>query len=426
MRRLVAGLVLLTALGLGGFDGLPARAASDDDAAANRLVVEAVRLAGEAGAAADPAVRADLLRQALDALDAIVERHPASGHAARLATGQPIGELDRAVVERRWFVARAQACVEAWDRRCFLALALDASSAIDDPDTRSGARMLIAVGEADAGTFERAVQISKSIGSPSSRAWALAGIAYSMARSGMVAEAESLFALAVESANAETDPHGQAWALASIASWRAEAGMPDGASALVERSLVARKRIFSPVYVGNALAAIAEAQAKLGYREESRDTRRQIERLAAELGTGPERLEILSWLAWVQAEVGDVAEALRTLARAFDSVTAIWMNPKWDRVVTLLTTATANTGEFDKALSVVATVETSYWRALAYGRIAETQARFGDSDGARRSVELALDEAAEVNSSASFADLLAEMSLGFRSQTKCGAPEVGC
>lgn len=64
-----------------------------DDARANRLMIEAVKLIEASGREPSPEGRFRLLKQAHDTLVEIVDRHPSSDLAVKLATGQRIGDI---------------------------------------------------------------------------------------------------------------------------------------------------------------------------------------------------------------------------------------------------------------------------------------------------------------------------------------------
>ena len=75
---------------------------ADDAARANRLMIEAVKLieAVELEPSADGKFR--LLKQAHDNLVEIVDRHPSTDLAVKLATGQRIGDISLSESARPW------------------------------------------------------------------------------------------------------------------------------------------------------------------------------------------------------------------------------------------------------------------------------------------------------------------------------------
>ena len=88
---LVGGLLLAS----------PAAQAGPQDAAANRLFVEAVKLSERADAERDSVRRRDLLREAFARLERIVDEFPDSDLAVKLITGEAIGRFDPGEVRER-------------------------------------------------------------------------------------------------------------------------------------------------------------------------------------------------------------------------------------------------------------------------------------------------------------------------------------
>ena len=80
---------------------------ADDDARANRLMVEAVGLIGAAEREPSAEERFRLLHRAHELLLEIVERHPSTTLAVKLATGQRIGTVSLAGVREALDEARA-------------------------------------------------------------------------------------------------------------------------------------------------------------------------------------------------------------------------------------------------------------------------------------------------------------------------------
>ena len=110
---LVAGVLCLLLL--------PAPGLADDEAAqANRLMVEAVRLVQASELEASAEGKYALLKKAHDNFVAIVERHPSTDLAVKLATGQRIGNISLAGVREALDQVRAAtprkagAPVQAW------------------------------------------------------------------------------------------------------------------------------------------------------------------------------------------------------------------------------------------------------------------------------------------------------------------------
>ena len=79
---------------------------ADDADEANRLMIEAVKLIQASGREPSPDEEFRLLRQAYDNLVAIIDRHPSSDLAVKLATGQRIGDISLARVREAMERAR--------------------------------------------------------------------------------------------------------------------------------------------------------------------------------------------------------------------------------------------------------------------------------------------------------------------------------
>ena len=79
---------------------------ADDAAEANRLMIEAVKLIQASGREPSPGGKFRLLKQAYDNLVAIIDRHPSSDLAVKLATGQRIGDISLARVREAMERAR--------------------------------------------------------------------------------------------------------------------------------------------------------------------------------------------------------------------------------------------------------------------------------------------------------------------------------
>ena len=73
-------------------------AVADDPAAANRLLVEAVKLIKAADSKTVASEKLALLEDALAKLNEIIDRHPSSSLAVKLVTDQPIGSLSMAAL----------------------------------------------------------------------------------------------------------------------------------------------------------------------------------------------------------------------------------------------------------------------------------------------------------------------------------------
>ena len=97
MRRILAAVV---------FCLLASASVADDSTQANRLMVDAVRLIQASRLEPSPLGKFELLKQAHANLIEIIERHPSSDLAVKLATGQRIGDISLAIVRKAMDQAR--------------------------------------------------------------------------------------------------------------------------------------------------------------------------------------------------------------------------------------------------------------------------------------------------------------------------------
>ena len=96
--RLVAFACMLCSLAWSSF--------ADDNARANRLMIEAVKLIQASEREPSPDGKFRLLKQAHDSLVEIVDRHPSSDLAVKLATGQRVGDISLSRVREAMEQAR--------------------------------------------------------------------------------------------------------------------------------------------------------------------------------------------------------------------------------------------------------------------------------------------------------------------------------
>ncbi len=176
---LVVG-VLVAALWLGAV-GL---ALADQDADANRLVVEAVKLVEWAEGIEAPAERAAVFKEALAKLDAIVERHPESELAVRLVSGQAIGEIERVEIEKAWQRALTEHCLAEPTRACLGERADAANEALKQSDDRDEVLALIVGGYAELGAYDEALTLAGRVVDGEKRGQAMGGVARTQAQAG--------------------------------------------------------------------------------------------------------------------------------------------------------------------------------------------------------------------------------------------------
>ncbi len=410
MRRLVTVMFLAVVLAIGA--AAPVRSA--DDAGANRLLVEAVALVEQAEAAEAPGDRAGLYRRALGVLDAIVADHPSSDLAVKLATGQSIGALERAEVERQWRLSQAAECIELWDRLCLLDLANAWVRRIDAEYDPSWVLSMIATGRAAAREFTQALHAARSVSDLEMRAWTLGAVAWSMAEAGAGPQAEEVFVEAVGAARAVQNAYGRAWALGNVAGWQADASDISRARQTVREATDVARTLKDPWYLAMVLAPVAEAQIKIGDVVTGRRTLGNAMEFARRIDEPTYRVEAMASIAWVQGETGDLLGARETIEEALDYLNSISVRfdsllVGWSRdgPFSEIAYAQANTGDLEDALQTAENINDPYWRALAFAQNAEAELKFGYIDGAKRSVERSFDVARHLANDTGIVQILA-------------------
>ena len=365
------GIVLVVVALVSGV-AAPARTGADDDAAANRLVVEAVGLVEQAEATESPGDRATLYERALKALDEIVARHPESDVAVRLATGQSIGDLSCVAISRGRSLANAEQCIAEWDRLCLLAVALAMSDAIDDRSNRSWALHQITEGQAEAGASELALETAQAIPRAGDRARALAAIAKSLMEAGAGNQAQKIFSQAITIARGLQNPFSRSLTLGEIAVLQADAGDQTGARMTMEQALESANALEEASQRAQTLVAIGTAQAKTGDASEGRRSLRLADEVASEMTFYPtDRIEILSALAWAWADIGDRDMARETIRDALLLASSLSFPELRDMVLWLVVDAQGKTGDIEHAVFTAESIDDPFRRALALAAIAD-------------------------------------------------------
>lgn len=390
MRQLVAVLLVAGALILGPTS--PPRAG--DNAGANRLLVEAVTLVERAEATEDPSARATLYERALNNLDAIVERHPESEVAVKLATGQRIGTLDRADIRRRGRLARAEHCSAELDRLCVLDVAFELTDADGGESDRGWTLVQIASGRAKAGAFDAAIEAANAITTFDDLPFALVDIARGQFEAGADVEARRTLSQAAEIARLLQDPFERSRALAEVAWAQAVVGNVAAARDSLRQALDAAGVLKFDPHRGLALSTIGKAQVQMGEGEAGRRSFEEAKNIA----TGDNRLRarqrlgILTELALDQNLDGDAARARQSVALAAALVNTT-RNRKLGAIgLSWLVLAQAAVGDFEHAFATAARITSCSDRAGAHALIANEQFRQGHLDVARRTAADAFKE----------------------------------
>ena len=156
---------------------------ASDEPPANRLFVEAAKLIQAAEEEAGGARKLELLKRARHKLETIVDRHPSSGLAVKLISGQKIGTVSLAGLDDEIEVAVIHACPQAPTLDCVLSTAVATAKTIEDAATRAWTFAEIAAAQAKAGYIAETFATAKAIEDAHDRARTFAGIASASAES---------------------------------------------------------------------------------------------------------------------------------------------------------------------------------------------------------------------------------------------------
>ena len=346
MTRLKFGPLALPALVIAGIlaaVAMPA-VALDDEAAANRLVVEAALLVESARDAVEPARRLKLLRRAHDNLKGVVERHSGSGLAVALATGQGIGTLSLRAVAEAHALAEGEACLAAPTSDCLLALS---------------------------------VWIARGLAETGDRDYALRGIVDLLTAAG-------LFDGAVETAKAIDDENDRTWRIIAVLRAQGDAGDAAGAERTLREALAAA----GPDAVmgdSRAMSAIAKVQTALGDAAGALATARRIDDIFW-------RSEAMGLIATAQAAAGDATGAEATLAEALEMALATEADDR-PGVTLPVAEARAAIGDVDGAIALARSLPEPHQRINTLVAIAEAEIEEGDPARARAVLVALVEEA---------------------------------
>ncbi len=166
-------------------------ATAAENTEANKIFVETVQLLDQA-AAAKPSEALGLYEKALQNLDRIVTKYPGSDLAVKIISGQAIGQVSRAGIEKALVEARKAECLRKLSASCIVAEALTTAHSIKDADTRVRALSSIAAAQAQAGmtreaneTLADALTTARSIEDVGLRVEALATLAKPLVKMGL-------------------------------------------------------------------------------------------------------------------------------------------------------------------------------------------------------------------------------------------------
>ena len=289
---------------------------ASDESPANRLFVEAAKLIQVAEEEAGAARKLELLKRAKHKLETIVDRHPSSGLAVKLISGQKIGTVSLAGLDDEIEVAAVHACPQAPTLDCVLSTAVATAKMIEDAGSRTRAFAMIAAVQAkksdgkQAGeTFGIALETAKAIEDSDSRTGAFSSIAWAQIEAGYIAEAFTT-AKTIEDASSLT------WIFTEIAAAQTKKGDIKQAGETLGIALETTKAIKSTYDCSQRIPSIAATQAEAGYIAEAFTTAKTIEDAGS-------RARAFTMIAAAQAKKGDFKQAEETLGIALKTAKMI-------------------------------------------------------------------------------------------------------
>ena len=327
-----------------------AAAQTDENAAANRLMVEAMALIDRAETQINPVLRLELLQDAQARLQQILGDLPGTDLAVRLALRAGLGRLDPDALDREIAATLPVACATAPDGDCLLRMADARTGTIANAAQRAEAHRQIALawsllGDADRagdaiGRAQNAVLVSpdadtRRIG----RELIDVSRATILARAGRIDEATQM-------AGSVREPGSQAQILAATAISQAEAGDMTGAAASIAIVLQILPDIPQPGLRDSALHAIARAQATAGDIPSALATTGEITSPYAEALTG-------CWVAYSGMAAADAGEVDRVLGAAMALADAVNDTRDRARLLACVAAAHARAGDVDRARDLV-------------------------------------------------------------------------
>jgi len=359
----------------------PASAA--EDGAANRLVVEAVGLARAADRATAAEERAALYKRALDALDTVVAEHPGSDLAVKLATGQAIGGLDRAAIDRKWRLSAAELCVARFDRACALDLALGLADKIEDSSQRDSVLLLVVYALSDGDVIAKALAVARRIDDDYYRSWAFSAVIATALRMGDDVTARGVEAQTRQLIERIDDAHLRASAAALFASSQAEGGALDDARASVSRAIAFGDALRDDWELAMFHVDLAEAQYKSGETVKAGRSLARIQKYARRLTVLEDRITVLTQLAWVAAEINAMEVYAQTISYVISANDLIRSDETRDENWMQIAAAQTNAKDGQGALETANKIGTPHLRAQALANAASAQSDAGEIDVAK-------------------------------------------
>ena len=300
------------------------------------------------------------------------------------------------------------------------AVAIKASSGIDDTMLRVSALRTIAIAQAEAGDIAGGLRTAHGIHDAEERVWALYEIVRVQAKAGDLQAARRTVdsALALEKGH-DKYVMGRGYNLQEIAIIQAEAG--DIAAALStarnlydvgfmhRRTETLRQLVTEHAKTTDDIALIIEAaqdieyalgratvlgdiakkQAALGDGQASERTFATALKTAYEIGRPEDRVRALCEIATAQTEAGDEQAAKSILATALEAAHDIdddWWRSNASKDIAV---AQAKAGDIATALEIAQPIDESLYRAEALRDIATVQAKTGNGQAAKRTFSAA-------------------------------------
>lgn len=342
----VVGALFLTMSAVAG----GATAQTNENAEANRLMVEAMGLIDRAETQVNPVLRLDLLQDAQARLDRILKELPGTDLAVRLALRAGLGRLDPDALAREIADLLPIACATAPGGECILQMAGARTEAIADAAQRAEAHRQIALAWSLLGDQERAQAAidhahNAVLVSPDADTRRVGRELIEVSRATILARAGRIDE-AVRLATAVDEPGSQAQILAAAAISQAELGDIVGARSSIAIVLQIVPDIPQPGLRDSALHAIARAQATVGDIPAALATTGEITNAYAAALTG-------CWVAYAGMSSVDADALERMLAAATDLASAADDARDRARLLACVAAAYAQSGDNDRASDLV-------------------------------------------------------------------------
>lgn len=265
---------------------------------------------------------------------------------------------------------------------CLLEEASESAIAVHKTELRDWVLGEILVAQAKAGLVEQAMDTARRIGDPRLIMVALRDIAEAQAAAGRPVEALS-------AADIIPDPQKRLEALASIARIQVARKDFDGAARTAGFLLAGIEEVDAPLKRISLAAKAVTVLARSGHDQQAEKKLLEIRTLAETKMAPAERSAALRHIASAYADAGKPKAALSILKDLPDTSEHI-------PVLVSAATAQARAGDATQAITTAESIEAVRYRAIVLSRIASAQAKAGNVDGARATLEKAIQAAAKI------------------------------